>query len=112
MDDDIIGDMTKEDLIDIGDAVGFLKAFAPAPASGAAAAGGGSSSVGGAAAVVDSVAELLPSISGGDPCALFLEASAHHWRRCASTSCWLLRKSTGFQFSFISHIFAGAEGEA
>ncbi len=74
MDDEIIGDMTKEDLIDIGDAVVFLKAFAPAPASGAAAAGGGSSSVGGAAAVVDSVAELLPSISGGDPCALFVEA--------------------------------------
>ncbi len=71
MNDEIISDMTKEDLIDIGflkgDAVRFLKAFATA------AAGGGSGGDG-ATAVADSVADTMPSISSGDPYALFVAA--------------------------------------
>jgi hypothetical protein len=62
MDDEIIGDMTKEDLVEIGflkgDAVRFLKAFAPAPVGSVAAAGGGTA----AAATSLSSMTLSPAI--------------------------------------------------
>jgi hypothetical protein len=86
MDDEVISDLTKEDLLKFGfltgDAIKFLKAFASTaadPARGAAAKGGGSvasaaSAAGAAAAAFGGDAMAVPSVSGGDAYALFVAA--------------------------------------
>jgi hypothetical protein len=86
MDDEVIGDLTKEDLLKFGfltgDAIKFLKAFASTaadPASGASAQGGGAvasaaSAAGADAAAFGGDALAVPSVSGGDAYALFVAA--------------------------------------